>query len=232
MYKFTSALIQGKLVKRYKRFLADVELSSGNIITAHCPNTGAMTGCDAPGADVWLSKSTNTKRKYAYTWEYSSDGSGNKIGVNTANANRVVRDALLNRRIPELAHYSRLQAEVKRGASRIDFKLTEDGAIDAFCEVKSVTLRKSDNAYFPDAVSTRGQKHCRELAEIAKNGELAYLLFCIQLENIRSFGIAHFIDPKYQEAFEYAKENGVEMLAYGCQMTERGIELSHKVEIS
>jgi sugar fermentation stimulation protein A len=232
MYAFTSALIEGRLIKRYKRFLADIVLSNGETITAHCPNTGAMTGCDQPDAKVYLSHSPNPKRKYAYTWEYSSDREGNLIGINTANANRVVKAALFNKQIPEFALYSQCFPETKYGNSRIDFMLQENGAPDIYIEVKSVTLAEGKTAQFPDTVTARGLKHCLELATIAARGYKACLFFCIQRENINKFSIAKAIDPKYAEAFEYAKENGVIIMAYQCRMDKRGIELGSRIAIT
>jgi sugar fermentation stimulation protein A len=232
MYAFTSALIEGRLIKRYKRFLADIVLDNGETITAHCPNTGAMTGCDRPDVKVYVSHSHNPKRKYAYTWEYSSDQDGNLIGINTANANRVVKAALINNQIPEFAHYSHCFPETKYGGSRIDFMLQKSGAIDAYIEVKSVTLAEGQTARFPDTITARGLKHCLELATIAAQGNKACLFFCIQRENINKFSIAKEIDPKYAEAYEYAKENGVLIIAYQCRMGETGIELSKRIEIT
>jgi len=231
MYQFSSALIHGKLLKRYKRFLADVELESGEIITAHCPNTGAMTGCDNQGSKVMLSISNNPKRKYAYTWEYSSDSQGNLIGINTANANRIVKQALLNRRIPKLTHYGNVYSEVKHGDSRIDFMLQEDGAPDAYVEVKSVTLAEGRVALFPDTVTTRGRKHCEELAKIAETDGDAFLFFCVQRENIEAFKIAEKIDPLYAQALKNAVESGVKIMAYSCDMNELGIEISEQLSI-
>lgn len=232
MYRFTSALIRGKLIKRYKRFLADVELENGEVVTAHCPNTGAMTGCALPDVDVWLSVSSNPKRKYRHTWEYSSDVHGYLIGVNTANANRVVKEALMNQRIAELAQYTKVTPEVQVGSSRIDFLLQQDGSPDAYVEVKSVTLAEQQIALFPDTITERGRKHCGELAAIAQQGSAAFLLFCIQRENISEFKVAKHIDPKYAEALEYAKENGVIILAYRCEMNQLGLVITNFVEIT
>ncbi|MFC4700890.1 DNA/RNA nuclease SfsA [Glaciecola siphonariae] len=232
MYRFTSTLIRGRLIKRYKRFLADITLDSGETITAHCPNTGAMTGCAQAGAVVYVSTSDNPKRKYAHTWEYSSDAQGNLIGINTANANRAVKAALLERRIPEFHHYANVLSEQTHGDSRLDFLLTEDGAPDAYIEVKSATLAEGNCAFFPDTQTLRGRKHCEQLASIAQLGHAAFLLFCIQRENITHFSVARDIDPKYAEALEYAKENGVQILAYTCNMTPLGIEIADPVQIS
>lgn len=232
MYQFTSALIRGKLIKRYKRFLADILLDSGELITAHCPNTGAMTGCAIPNVEVYVSKSNNPKRKYLYTWEYSSDLDGHRIGINTANANKVVKDALLKQYIVELASYGQVISESKLGKSRIDFLLQETGLPDAYLEVKSVTLAEQQTAFFPDTVTVRGQRHCEELARIAQTGQLAFLFFCIQRENISTFCIAKHIDKKYAEALEYAKESGVQVLAYQCHMSHMGIKIIDPVQIT
>jgi sugar fermentation stimulation protein A len=232
MYRFTSALIRGRLIKRYKRFLADIALDSGELITAHCPNTGAMTGCANADTLVYLSKSDSPKRKYRYTWEYSTDMAGHRIGINTTNANRVVKDALVNSRIAGLEHYTKVVAEQKFGDSRIDFKLTKDGEVDAYVEVKSVTLADKQTALFPDTVTARGRKHCIELASIAQQGHRAYLFFCIQRENINAFKLARHIDPMYAQALDFAKENGMKVLAYGCSMSELGIVIANPVEIS
>jgi sugar fermentation stimulation protein A len=232
MYGFTSALIEGRLIKRYKRFLADIVLSNGDIITAHCPNTGAMTGCDHPDVKVYLSRSDNPKRKYPHTWEYSSALDGSIIGINTANANRVVKSALLGQQVPEFTHYSQCFPETPFGNSRIDFMLKEEGLPNAYIEVKSVTLADGKTASFPDTVTKRGLKHCLELAEIVKQGHKACLFFCIQRENINQFRVAEEIDPNYAQALEYAIKSGVSVLAYQCIMHKTGIELGDRIVIT
>ena len=174
-----SSLIQGTLVKRYKRFLADVQLADGSIVIAHCPNTGAMTGCAEPGWKVWLSPSNNPKRKLLYTWEVVLTDQLHWIGINTHKANTLVKEAIQACKIDELLGYRNLQAEVKFGEenSRIDFLLTDHEKADCYVEVKSVTLLDNSAGYFPDAKTLRGQKHLRELSLIASQGKRAVLFF-------------------------------------------------------
>lgn len=231
MHAFSSALTQAKLIKRYKRFLADVQLSGGEVITVHCPNTGAMTGCDDPGSLVYLSKSANPKRKYQYTWEYATDPKGNKICINTNNANKVVKEALLQHHISELSQYSHILPEQKVNNSRIDFLLQEDGMPDCYVEVKSATLAQDNIAMFPDTVTKRGQKHCYELAEIAQQGIRAALLFCVMREAVDQFKIAQSIDPDYASAINFAQSHGVEVLCYACDLGLDGIRLTHPILI-
>jgi sugar fermentation stimulation protein A len=167
-----NSLVQGTLVKRYKRFLADVELNSGELVVAHCPNTGAMTGCAEPGWRVWLSPSNNPKRKLAYTWELAQTDNSDWIGINTQNANKLVSEALTKGVITELLGYQTVQAEVKFGEenSRVDFLLTGKDKPNCYLEVKSVTLALDEKGFFPDAKTERGRKHLRELASIAQQG--------------------------------------------------------------
>jgi sugar fermentation stimulation protein A len=218
-------LIQGTLVKRYKRFLADVELADGSVVTAHCPNTGAMTGCAEPGWQVWLSPSTNPKRKLAYTWEVVKTSQGHWIGINTHKANAIVKEALAGGQIPELLGYAQHKAEVKFGAenSRVDFLLSGDNKVDCYLEVKSVTLLQNEQGYFPDAITLRGQKHLRELSSIVTQGKRAVLLFCVQHTGIQSVSVADQIDPNYAAELKSAMENGVEVLCYSCFISEEKI---------
>ena len=234
MFQFSSALTQALLIKRYKRFLADVTLPSGEVVTVHCPNTGAMTGCQDPGSIIYLSESSNLKRKYKYTWEYASDKNGNKICVNTNNANKVVEAALNAHNISSLGHYSGVKREQKYNNSRIDFLLQEDGFPDGYLEVKSVTLQDTDNhsiAMFPDTVTTRGQKHCYELAELQQRGYRATLLFCVMLENVTHFTLANNIDSEYAKAVAFAQRHGVDVIAYICDLNLSYIKLSHQIPI-
>jgi len=215
-----SELVPGKLIRRYKRFLADVYLSDGELLTVHCPNTGSMKNCVEEGAAVWLSRSSNPKRKYAYTWEYIQTRLGHYIGIHSAQANRLVKEGIERGIVGELAHYPTLQSEVKYGSenSRIDFLLTAEGIPDCYVEVKSVTLLEvpfsKGIGYFPDAVSERGSKHLRELAEMAKQGKRAVLLFCVQHSGIRRVRVADHIDVNYGKALRDAVSHGVEILAY------------------
>ncbi len=228
---FPTPLIKGKLIKRYKRFLADVELSDGSIVTAHCPNTGAMTGCGDPGFEVWLSPSNNPKRKLAYTWELSKNHQGDWIGVNTHNANKLVAEAFAQSKIKELAEYQGIKPEVKYGEenSRIDFMLTSDNLPDCYVEVKSVTLLRDGIGYFPDAKTQRGSKHLRELIVIAQAGKRAVLLFCSQHTGIKNIRVATDIDPEYSATLQAAMAAGVQIIAYGCKISEEKLQLNQQL---
>lgn len=228
---FPERLIKGTLLKRYKRFLADVKLENGDVVTAHCPNTGAMTGCAEPGWQVWLSPSNNPKRKLAYTWELVLTDAEHWIGVNTHRANGLVKEALINQQIPELTGYDFHQAEVKYGeeGSRIDFLLSAPERTDCYVEVKSVTLLQGDKGYFPDAKTLRGQKHLRELNSIVKQGERAVLVFCVQHSGIQTVEVAEHIDPKYTAELKLAMANGVEVLAYSCVISEEKIYINQSL---
>jgi sugar fermentation stimulation protein A len=223
--QFSSTLIQGTLVKRYKRFLADVELTDGTIVIAHCPNTGAMTGCAEPGWKVWLSPSTNPKRKLLYTWEVVLTDQHHWIGINTHKANVLVKEAIQDNKIAELVGYKTLQAEVKFGEenSRVDFLLTDPEKADCYVEVKSVTLLDENTGYFPDAKTLRGQKHLRELSLIARQGKHAVLFFCVQHSGIQSVQVAKHIDPDYAMELKQAMLNGVHILCYGCAISTEKI---------
>lgn len=236
MVAFTSPLTQARLQKRYKRFLADVRLDNGETLTVHCPNTGAMSGCKDDDSLVYLSKSDNPKRKYEYTWEYATassvhgNGEHDKICINTNMANKVVLQALQQQRVAEVAKYSTIRPEQKVNNSRIDFLLQGDGLADCYLEVKSVTLAQGQTAMFPDTVTTRGQKHCYELAQLSQQGFQAKLLFCVMRESITQFKIAHHLDPDYAKALEYAVEQGVEVLCYACEMSLLGIKLTQAIK--
>lgn len=229
MVRFESPLIEAVLIKRYKRFLADVELHNGDLLTVHCPNTGAMTNCAQPGWKVFLSKSANQKRKYAHTWEMVVNNNGHWIGINTNNANKIVKSALQQRKIPALAEYNQITPEYKVGDSRIDFFLQGDGMPDCYIEVKSMTLCEGSLGLFPDAVTQRGTKHANELAKLAKAGHKAVLLFCAQHSGITHFNIASHIDEKYAQAVSEAKKVGVEVICYNCNFSSDFIELAHSI---
>lgn len=215
-----SDLVPGRLIRRYKRFLADVYLADGELLTVHCPNTGSMKNCVEEGATVWLSHSSNPKRKYAYTWEYMQTRLGHYIGINSAHANILVKNGIERGVVSELARYSTLQSEVKYGLenSRIDFLLTAQEVPDCYVEVKSVTLLEAPFSkgvgYFPDAISERGRKHLRELVAMAQQGKRAVLLFCVQHSGIRRVRVADYIDANYAKALRLAANRGVEILAY------------------
>lgn len=222
-------LTQGRLLRRYKRFLADVELSSGEVITAHCPNTGAMTGCADPGARVWLSTSTVKTRKYPYTWELVETASGLAC-IHSAKANQVVREAFAAGVISGFEGYPEIRTEVKYGeGSRADL-LLQGAQGRVFVEVKSVTLcRPGGLGAFPDAVSERGRKHLRELRSVLAAGTEAVLFFCVFHNGIKSVCAAGDIDPRYRDALAEAMAAGVQVLAWGAEISTAGIELHREL---
>ena len=228
---FEEKLLQGSLIKRYKRFLADITLDDGTTVIAHCANTGAMAGCAEPGWQVWLSKSTNPKRKLAYSWELVRTNVGHYIGINTHKANELVAEALHHEVLSELKGYQQIKREVKLAEdnSRIDFMLSGPGVVDCFVEVKSVTLLQDNQGYFPDAVTLRGHKHLRALAELAKQGKRAVLLFCVQHTGIQSVSIAEHIDPQYKLEIIEAVASGVEILAYSTNISPENILINQSV---
>jgi len=229
---FSPPLLRGTLIKRYKRFLADVALDNGDIVTAHCPNTGAMTGCAEPGFIAYLSVSDNPKRKLPYTWELAQTKDGHFIGINTHNANKLVAQALNNKGIDTFSTIDTYNSEVTPpgGSSRFDFACTTQGQTE-YIEVKSVTLARGSNGYFPDAVTTRGQKHCNELASLATAGVKTTLLFCVQHTGIQSVSVAEDIDPNYAIALKNAQRKGVQVLAYGCTIDEQKIQLNQPLPV-
>lgn len=212
--QFNKPLKRGVLLKRYKRFLADVDFGDGHITTVHCPNTGAMTGCAEPEFTVYCSESDNPKRKYRFTWELAQNHQQQWIVINTQRANRVAGEALASGLLAPLANIENWQAEQKYGAqnSRIDW-LGEDGQKSCFVEVKSVTLAEQNTGYFPDAVSTRGQKHLQELMEMRQQGHRAVLLFMVMHEGIEQVEPAAHIDAKYADLCQQAARQGVEFYA-------------------
>ncbi len=229
---FEPALIKGTLVKRYKRFLADVVLESGELVTAHCPNTGAMTGCAEPGYTVYLSESNNPKRKLKYTWELAQTNEGDFIGINTHNANKLVAEALNNKVLDSFTSCCDWKAEVTPPTmtSRFDFAIQYDHAT-SFLEVKSVTLNRAGKGYFPDAVTTRGAKHCKELATLASSGIETSLLFCVQHTGVTSVHLAEDIDPNYAAAVRDAKDAGVRILAAACKIDKQKILINHELPV-
>ncbi len=235
--KFSPSLLRGTLIKRYKRFFADVELEDGTIVTAHCPNTGAMSGCAEPGYTVFLSESTNPKRKLKYTWELAQTFDGHFIGINTHNANKLVAEALDNKVLKEFSDITRWKAEVTppTANSRFDFALERESAqhqgIIEYMEVKSVTLVENSKGFFPDAVTQRGAKHCLELARLAESGIKTSLLFCVQHTAIESVQVAEYIDPTYAESVKKAADAGVSLLAASCIIDEQKILLNQTLPL-
>lgn len=222
-------LITGTLIKRYKRFLADVELESGEIVTAHCPNTGSMQACCEPGRSVYLSRHDNPKRKLKYTWELIAMP-GSLVGVNTLTPNRLVALAIAGSDIKELRGYDRIQREVKVGDhSRIDLLLTKGANRRCFIEIKNSTLVEDGVALFPDAVTARGQKHIAELEKLSAAGDRCVMFYFIQRMDARVFRPADHIDVAYGKALRQAVKNNVEVLAYDVHIDLQGIRIRRKI---
>lgn len=232
--KYPQILIEGRLLRRYKRFLADVELDNGERITAHTANTGAMTGCCEPGSRVWLSRSDNPKRKYPHTWELVEVVPGVLCGINTQLSNKLVREAIEAGRIDELSGYTTLRAEVPYGVekSRIDL-LLESGVLSSSCyvEVKNVTLVKQGIGYFPDAVSVRGSKHLRELMAMVAAGQRAVIFYCVQREDCHEVRPADHVDTLYGQTLREALVAGVEALAYRADVSPARIVLRESLPV-
>ena len=226
LYKYPP-LLSGKLVKRYKRFFADIELETGEIVTAHCPNTGPMKEIYIPGNLVQISPSNNPKRKLAYTWEMIKIDDV-WVGVNTALPNKVIKMALEQKILPELApHYNQVRSEVPYGKekkSRVDFLLTgERSQLPIYVEVKNVTLTQGKRALFPDTVTTRGQKHLRELMALPPESK-AVMLYFINRSDCDSFAPGDNFDPEYGSLLREAVAAGVQVLPYSFEITPAGIK--------
>jgi sugar fermentation stimulation protein A len=233
---FPKPLISARLLRRYKRFLADVELASGEQMTVHIANPGAMTGLAEPGAPVWLSKSDNPARKLAHSWELVEvdlGGGAELVGVNTAHPNLIVAEAIAAGLVPELAGYDVIRREVRYGRnSRVDFLLEGTARPRCYVEVKNVHLmRRPGSAEFPDAVTARGAKHLDELAAVVAAGSRAVMLYLVQIPSATSFALARDIDPAYGAAFDRARKAGVEAIAYRCAVARDAIALSGPVPI-
>ena len=223
--QYSQPLQPATLIKRYKRFLTDITLPNGEEVTIHCPNTGAMTGCAEPGVTIYYSTSDNAKRKYPNTFELSSNSHGHMIGVNTAKANHIVKEAIENNEVEALTGYQTLNTEIKYGSenSRIDILLTDEQKKDCYIEVKSTTLlldASSGLGAFPDAVTTRGQKHLRELIQMVEQGHRAVLVFLAQHTGIKKVTVASEIDPKYAQELKKAQHAGVEILVLHTHISE------------
>jgi len=234
--RFPTPLIPATLVRRYKRFLADVVLASGEPLTVHVANPGAMIGLAVPGSAVWLSKSDNPKRKLAYSWELVGVdfGTGAElVGVNTAHPNALVAEAIAADLIPELAGYASVRREVKYGKnSRIDFLLEATGRPACYVEIKNVHLmRRPGLAEFPDSVTARGAKHLDELSAMVAAGHRAVMLYLIQIGSAQGFALARDIDPAYGKAFDRARASGVEAIARRCALTADTIVVAEAVPI-
>jgi sugar fermentation stimulation protein A len=232
--KFESQLIPGTLLKRYKRFLADVRLENGMVVTAHSPNTGSMKGCAEPGSPVWLRDTANPKRKYPYAWELTTSTEDSLVGINTGIVNQLVSEAIESGVIRELQGYDIIRPEVKYGTenSRIDLLLQSGERPDCFVEIKNVTgVDKQQNAIFPDAVSQRATRHLRELMHMVGQGQRGVIFFCIQREDISLFKPADKIDPEYGQMLRKAIEHGVEAIAYKTKLSPQQIVLSSRIPV-
>jgi len=234
--RFDPPLVSGTLARRYKRFLADVVLDNGDMMTVHVANPGAMTGLDRPFSRIWISDSQNPLRKFQYSWELVEADFGNGpelVGVNTGNPNNLVADILGTGLIPELRDYTSVRREVKYGAnSRVDFLLEGPKLPPCYLEIKNVHLmRRPGLAEFPDSVTERGAKHLDELGEMVGQGARAVQLYIIQIPSADRFAVARDIDEDYAAAFDRARRRGVEMLAWRCAITVEGIDIAAPVPV-
>ena len=229
--EFPDPLYSGRLVKRYKRFLCDVELDGGRTLTAHCPNPGSMLGLAEPGSEIWLSKSRNLARKLAYTWELARVGGG-LVGINTAHPNAIVAEAVSAGEIPALAGYDSVRREVKYGRnSRVDILLESAARPPCYVEVKNVHLKRGPFAEFPDAVTARGAKHLAELSAMVSEGARAVMFYLVQREDCDGFAVAADIDPTYAQAWAAARAGGVEGICYCCKITTQAIVIDRTMRI-
>lgn len=233
--KYEAPLQRVKLIKRYKRFLADVVLEDGSEITVHTPNTGSMKGCSDPGSYIWIRDSGNPKRKYLYSWEMSELSSGAMVGVNTGLANHLAAEAISTGVVESLACYPEIKTEVPYGQerSRIDLLLKDpQGELpDCYVEVKNVTARDGRHAIFPDAVTARGTKHLRELSHMVSEGNRGVIFFSVQREDVDVFRPAYEIDPLYAETLAKVAADGVEVLAYRALISPTEIVLQHPLPV-
>jgi sugar fermentation stimulation protein A len=230
-------MVTGRLIRRYKRFLADVLLDSGETVTAHCANPGSMMGLSAPGLKVWLSVSNDPKRKLKHSWKLVEVDFGWRgpqlVSIDTGHPNALAEEAIRGGLIPELAGYATLRREVGYGRnSRIDLLLTGEGRPDAYVEVKNVHLmRQPGLVEFPDSVTSRGAKHLAELGDMVDAGHRAVMLFVVQMEGER-FAIARDIDPAYGAALDLARARGVEVLVWVCRMSTEEIVLDRPIALA
>lgn len=233
--KYPDPLIRGTLVKRYKRFLTDVELDDGSVVVAHCANSGSMESVKEPGSEVWISPARNPDRKLKFTWELIRVGE-TLVGINTSLPNMIVSEAIENDLVPELAGYDSLRREVKYGKnSRIDIFLESEGKPNCYVEVKNTTMRRDLDGgpvEFPDAVTARGTKHLVELSDMVAEGHRAVMFYLVQREDSDEFTVAGDIDPTYAEALQKAIKAGVEVVCYGCAMSPEEIIVTRQLKIS
>ena len=224
-------LISGILLKRYKRFLADILLTDGTKVTAHCPNSGSMTGCSEAGRPVYISRHDNPKRKYPYTWELIDMGTS-LVGVNTMTPNRLVAETIVEGNISEFNGFDKIQREIKVGNhSRLDLKLEKKGSPSCYVEIKNCTLVENNTALFPDAITIRGQKHLAELEILVKKGHHCVMFFLIQRMDAHGFSPADHIDPAYGEKLRQSASAGVQILAYDVAIDLNQIQINQKLPI-
>ncbi len=231
--RFSTPLVPATLIRRYKRFLADVRLDDGREVTAHCANPGAMTGLNMAGMRVWLEPNDDPKRKLRYGWRLSELGGGHWAGIDTMVPNRVVKEALEAGAVPELAAYDEVRPEVKYAEkSRVDFLLRGNGLPDAYVEVKNAHLSRAPAlAEFPDARTARGLRHLQDLAQMVRAGHRAVMLFLVQRTDCDRFALAGDIDPAYAAGFAEARAAGVEVLCYDCEIDTRGVWLRRPLPV-
>ena len=231
--RFQTPLVPGRLIRRYKRFLADVELDDGGVVTAHCANPGAMIGLKEPGLRVWLEPNDDPKKKLRFGWRLAQLSNGAWVGIDTGVPNKVIKEALQAKQISQLAAYNTILQEQKYGSnSRVDFLLKEPGLPDAYVEVKNVNLWRRDGwAEFPDTVTARGLKHLGVLGDMVHAGHRSVLIYCVQHTGCSRFRLAQDLDPAYAAACLGAQARGVEMLCYGCDVSITEINLRGALQL-
>ena len=232
---FQTPLVPARLIRRYKRFLADVRLEEdGREVTAHCPNPGAMLGLQDPDMRIWLEPNDDPKKKLKYGWRLAEVEGGHLVGIDTGIPNKVVGEALRAGEIPALAEYTNVKPEQRYGQnSRIDFLLTHPVLQDAYVEVKNVHLRRAgDLAEFPDCVTQRGAKHLVELSDMVARGHRAVMLYLVQRTDCTRFTLARDLDPGYATAFDKAREAGVEVLVHGTKITTQGVTIGQRLDLA
>ena len=233
--RFPTPLVPARLIRRYKRFLADAVLEdSGHEVTAHCPNPGAMLGLAEPGMRIWLEPNDDPKKKLKHGWRLVELGESHLAGIDTGVPNRVVREALERWGVPGLGAYDHVRPEVRYGRkSRVDFLLTGGGARDTYVEVKNVHLRRfSDLAEFPDCVTARGARHLDELADMVALGHRAVMFYLVQRTDCARFALARDLDPAYALTFDRARQAGVEVMCYGTRISTEGVTLGPKIDLA
>ncbi|SNS94991.1 DNA/RNA nuclease SfsA [Tropicimonas sediminicola] len=232
--RFQTPLVPARLLRRYKRFLADVVLEdTGEQVVVHCPNPGSMMGLQDDGMRIWVEPNDDPRKKLKFGWRLAELPGGHWAGIDTAVPNRVVREALEARAIPALAAYSQVRPEVRYGeGSRVDFLLNEPGLPDAWVEVKNVHLRRTDDwAEFPDSVTARGAKHLRELSRMVASGDRAVMLYLVQRTDCARFRLAGDLDPAYAAAFDAARAAGVEAICHGTVIDRAGVRIGEPLPV-